>query len=65
MKIKVFVPNDNGKFEFTKEELESLLKEAYDEGYKDGCPSISTTPGLWPTITYSNDLSRSDSTHEN
>ena len=35
MKIKIFVPNDNGKFEFTKEELESLLKEAYDEGYRD------------------------------
>lgn len=38
--IKIFYPNQNGKIELTKEELESLLdtirKEAYDEGYADG-----------------------------
>ena len=43
MKIKIFVPNDNGKFEFTKEELESLIKEAYDEGYRDSTLSSSTS----------------------
>lgn len=36
MKIKVFYPNSQGKLEFTKKELEELLNEAYNEGYKDG-----------------------------
>lgn len=35
MKIKVFYPNENGKIEFTKQELEKLLDEAYKEGYSD------------------------------
>ena len=36
MKIKVFYPNQQGKLEFTKKELEELLTEAYHEGYQDG-----------------------------
>ena len=36
MKIKVFCPNTNGKLEFTKEELERMLNEAYEDGYRDG-----------------------------
>lgn len=36
MKVKVFYPNENGKIEFTKQELEKLLDEAYKEGYSDG-----------------------------
>lgn len=36
MKIKIFCPNTNGKLEFTKEELESILNEAYQDGYRDG-----------------------------
>ena len=32
MMIKIFTPNENGKIELTKEEIESLLKEAYEEG---------------------------------
>ena len=36
MKIKVFYPNQQGKLEFTKKELEELLNEAYHEGYQDG-----------------------------
>lgn len=55
MKIKVFYPNEKGNIEITKEKLESILNEAYSEGYRDGknsnsyyyCSSplgISTTP---------------------
>lgn len=36
MKIKVFYPNEKGNIELTKEKLESLLNEAYNEGYRDG-----------------------------
>lgn len=32
--IKVFTTNKNGKIELTKEELKSLLDEAYWDGYK-------------------------------
>lgn len=58
MKIKILTPNELGKFEFTKEELERLLKEAYDDGYHDGRSYISsnfslTTP-YWPSVTYCN-----------
>ena len=49
MKIKVFYPNEKGNIEITKEKLESLLKEAYSEGYRDGKNSngyyyCNTTP---------------------
>lgn len=58
MKIKILTPNELGKFEFTKEELERLLKEAYDDGYYDGRSYISSTPSqttpYWPSITYCN-----------
>ena len=36
MKVKVFRPNDNGKIEFTPNELEELLNEVYSEGFDDG-----------------------------
>lgn len=35
MKIKVLTSNADGNFVFSKEELEKLLNEAYDEGYQD------------------------------
>ena len=31
--VKVFEPNKNGKIEFTKEELEALLNEVWNDGY--------------------------------
>ena len=34
-KIKVFNLNKDGKIEFTKEQLEKLLNETYDEGYQE------------------------------
>ena len=45
MKIKILTPNANGNFEFTKADLEKLLKEAYDDGYSDGIQSSYTTVG--------------------
>ena len=64
MSIKVFQTNKAGKIEFTRCELEKLLNETYNEGYRDGenhakssywtwtSPSISTH--TYPTITYCN-----------
>ena len=48
-------PNNKGRIELTKEELEKLLNESYSEGYSDGCSryySISTPS--YPYITYCN-----------
>ena len=36
MKVKVFQPNSQGKIEFTRAELEKLLNEIYDGGFRDG-----------------------------
>jgi len=69
MMVKVFYPNKNGKIEFTKEGIEKLLDEVYNQGYRDGqnhhywwsSPNITTTPyygtnsptALDPTYTVS------------
>lgn len=34
--VKIFVANGKGKIELSQEELEALLKEAYEDGHKDG-----------------------------
>lgn len=56
MRIKIFIPNNNGKLEFTKEELEKLLEEAYQEGYDEGSKktTISYPAGIKniPDILY-------------
>ena len=64
MSVKVFQTNKAGKIEFTRCELEKLLNETYNEGYRDGenhakssywtwtSPYVSTTSS--PTITYRN-----------
>lgn len=35
MKIKIFTPNEKGNIELSKVELERLLNEAYDQGWRD------------------------------
>lgn len=35
MRIKIFVPNKYGRIELTKEELEKLLNESYQQGWSD------------------------------
>ena len=52
MKIKIFCPNANGKLEFAKEELENLLNEAYNDGYRDGS-FVKTRTYTYPTVTLS------------
>ncbi len=43
--VKVFTTNSNGKIEFTKEELEKLLNEVWQDGY-------DSNKSLWsPTTT--------------
>lgn len=39
MKYIVLTPNTNGKFEFSKEELQKLLDDAYEQGKKDAPPN--------------------------
>lgn len=48
MKYKILMPNEDGKFEFTKEELESLLEETYNEGLEEGKKWSITTPSINP-----------------
>lgn len=55
MKIKIMYPNRDGRLEFSKNELEKLLEEAYNEGYKDGKNSNSYTT-YYPSISYLNGL---------
>ena len=60
-KIRVFPHNEKGKIEFTKEELQKLLNEVYNEGKIDGYAisygsTTITTPTAVPysTTTASN-----------
>ena len=41
--VKVFTTNSNGKIEFTKDELEKLLNEVWQDGY-DSNKSLWWTP---------------------
>ena len=50
--VKVFTPNKNGKIEFTKEELEALLNEVWNDGYNHHGTYLWTSPTTSPTITY-------------
>lgn len=57
-KIGVFPHNEKGKIEFTKEELQKLLNEVYNEGKIDNYTisygsNITATP-YYSTITTSN-----------
>lgn len=57
MKIKIMYPNRDGRLEFSKNELEKLLEEAYNEGYKDGKNSNSYTVRdytYYPSVSYLN-----------
>ena len=43
MMIKVFETNNNGKIKFTREDLEKLLNEVYNDGYREGKDSHNWT----------------------
>lgn len=67
--IKVFTTNKDGKIELTKDELKSLLDEAYWDGYRANC-SIYTyrtpnyTPYCWTTTTSGVSLTLNSATAE-
>lgn len=50
MKVKIFYPNEEGKIEFTKEELEKLIDEVYEEGRVAG---VEVGKSNVPFIPYS------------
>lgn len=59
IRIRVFSYNEKGKIEFTKEELQKLLNEVYNEGKADSYTisygsNITTAPYPYSTITASN-----------
>lgn len=54
MMVKVFQTNKNGKIEFTKKELETLLNEIYWDGYRANSTWTWTTPFSYPTCTTTN-----------
>ena len=49
--IKVFTPNQNGKIEFTKEELEVLLNEVWNDGYYKHGTYWWSSPTVTPYYT--------------
>ena len=62
MSIKVFQTNTNGKIEFTRCELEKLLNETYDEGYRAGENQAKgqywTWAPNWNTLTGDSTINR-------
>lgn len=54
MIVKVFQTNKNGKIEFAKEELETLLNEVYWDGYRANSAWTWTTPLSYPIYTTTN-----------
>lgn len=67
MKVKVFTTNEKGKIEFTKEELEKLLDEVYQDG-RNGVITIngpSTNAPWWgtsDTVLLCNELNKLSAT---
>lgn len=47
MRVVVLSPNEQGKIEFTKEELEKLLNSVYEDGYNNG---KAHNYYYWPSI---------------
>jgi len=46
------VETKEGKASITKEDLEQIIKDSYDEGFSDGIKS-ATTPITYPVYPYS------------
>ena len=60
-KIRVFPHNEKGKIEFTKEELQKLLNEVYNEGKIDNY-TISYGSNITTTPYYSTNSTSNSST---
>ena len=52
MKYKILQLDANGRISFTKEELEKLLDEVYDNGYEDGRKTCYYPYWTYPTKPY-------------
>ena len=61
--VKVFTTNNNGKIEFTKEELERILNEVWNDGYNHHGTYWWTSPTL-ATPYYSNGITISCNSEE-
>lgn len=54
MEVQIYTTNHNGKIEFTKSELETLLNKMYTKGYEAGkrdhawIPAYTETPSVVP-----------------
>ena len=48
-RYKIFAVDENNMIKFTKEELESILDEAYNDGFSDGKLTARTTLIRYPT----------------
>lgn len=48
-RYKIFTLDENNRITFTKEELESILDEAYNDGFSDGKLSGQITKITYPT----------------
>ena len=46
--IKIITIKENGKIEFTKDDLEKLLNEAYQDGYDDAKKELFNSPLYYP-----------------
>lgn len=49
--VKVFTTNSNGKIEFTKDELEKLLNEVWQDGRNSASSYWLTSPTVKPRYT--------------
>lgn len=47
-RIVVIETNKAGKVELTKEELQKMLDDAYNQGYEDGNKSVTVTSPYYP-----------------
>lgn len=48
-RYKIFAVDENNRITFTKEELESILDEIYNDGFVDGKLAAQTTLIRYPT----------------
>lgn len=48
-RYKIFAVDENNMIKFTKEELESILDEIYNDGFSDGKLAAQTTLISYPT----------------
>ena len=57
MNVKVFQTNANGKIEFSRNDLEKLLNEVYNDGYNAGEKHMRETYWTWSPSTLNDTIS--------